>query len=94
MKGMNPTGSNRRIDEAQQKISRRRWLRTTAAAGAGAAASCASSAGEQAGGEILFAPPHSTIPIHGTNQQFAVRRIYCVGRNYAARPRDGVGSDA
>jgi 2-keto-4-pentenoate hydratase/2-oxohepta-3-ene-1,7-dioic acid hydratase in catechol pathway len=32
------------------------------------------------------------IPIAGSNQQFPVRRIYCIGRNYAAHARE-MGSD-
>lgn len=26
--------------------------------------------------------------IHGSDQQFPVRRVYCVGRNYAAHARE------
>jgi 2-keto-4-pentenoate hydratase/2-oxohepta-3-ene-1,7-dioic acid hydratase in catechol pathway len=32
------------------------------------------------------------IPIAGSNQEFPVRRIYCIGRNYAAHARE-MGSD-
>src|SRR5450830_2044877 len=28
------------------------------------------------------------LPILGTNSQFPVRRVYCVGRNYAAHARE------
>ena len=41
---------------------------------------------------MLFAPPLTTIPVAGSDQRFAVRRIYCVGRNYAAHARE-MGSD-
>ena len=41
---------------------------------------------------MLFVPDPTTIPIAGTNQRFAVRRIYCVGRNYAAHAKE-MGSD-
>jgi fumarylpyruvate hydrolase len=34
----------------------------------------------------------TTIPIHGSKQVFPVRRIYCIGRNYAAHARE-MGSD-
>jgi len=44
------------------------------------------------GGPILFAHEGSFIPVVGTNQRFQVRRIYCVGRNYAAHARE-MGSD-
>jgi 2-keto-4-pentenoate hydratase/2-oxohepta-3-ene-1,7-dioic acid hydratase in catechol pathway len=32
------------------------------------------------------------IPIAGSSQEFPVRRIYCIGRNYAAHARE-MGSD-
>ena len=39
-------------------------------------------------------PPHTTalVPIEGSTQMFPVRRVYCVGRNYAAHARE-MGSD-
>ena len=36
--------------------------------------------------------PQTFIPIAGTAEQFPVRRIYCIGRNYAAHARE-MGSD-
>jgi fumarylpyruvate hydrolase len=37
----------------------------------------------------VFPPsPVVAIPVAGTDQQFAVRRIYCVGRNYEAHARE------
>ena len=36
--------------------------------------------------------PQTFIPIAGSDQQFPVRRIYCIGRNYAAHARE-MGSD-
>lgn len=30
----------------------------------------------------LFELPQPSVPVHGTDQQFPVRRIYCIGRNY------------
>jgi len=71
---------------------RRRVLKQTAAVGAGALASAAFSAAAQAPTDVLFARPGSFIPVMGTNQRFQVRRIYCVGRNYAAHARE-MGSD-
>jgi len=62
---------------------RRRLLKRTAAMGAGALAGAALPAAAQPS-DILFAHPGSYIPVMGTNQRFQVRRIYCVGRNYAA----------
>jgi len=39
-----------------------------------------------------FAVPATLIPIAGSDQMFPVRRIYCIGRNYAAHARE-MGSD-
>ncbi|MEF9413506.1 fumarylacetoacetate hydrolase family protein [Ralstonia sp. SM1864_UCD524_TZ4] len=37
----------------------------------------------------VFTPPALTaIPVAGSSEQFAVRRVYCVGRNYAAHARE------
>src|SRR5947207_2909267 len=63
---------------------RRDLLKTSAAMGAGALASAALPTNAQSQGEILFPQPGSFIPVMGTSQKFQVRRIYCVGRNYAA----------
>ena len=35
----------------------------------------------------ITCPPVTTLPITGSSDVFPVRRIYCVGRNYAARDR-------
>ncbi|MFJ2992367.1 fumarylacetoacetate hydrolase family protein [Pandoraea sp. NPDC087047] len=38
---------------------------------------------------FVFTPPATVaIPIVGSHDQFAVRRVYCVGRNYAAHARE------
>jgi fumarylpyruvate hydrolase len=71
---------------------RRRMLKQTAAVGAGALASAALPVAAQAPSDVLFARPGSFIPVVGTSQRFQVRRIYCVGRNYAAHARE-MGSD-
>src|SRR5258708_22014782 len=42
------------------------------------------SADAQAGPKPMFAVPATTIPIVGETDVFQVRRIYCIGRNYAA----------
>jgi fumarylpyruvate hydrolase len=39
-----------------------------------------------------FAVPHATVPIIGRDKGFPVRRIYCIGRNYAAHARE-MGAD-
>ena len=71
--------------------SRRNLMKSAALAGAGAALA-ANSAQAQAGPKVLFAADRATIPIVGTSDVFAVRRIYCIGRNYAAHSRE-MGSD-
>jgi len=44
------------------------------------------------GPSLLFTVARTTIPIVGSNHLFPVRRIYCIGRNYAAHARE-MGSD-
>ena len=57
-----------------------------AAAGATAAVAIADTgpAAAQAGPKPIFVVPATTIPILGETDVFPVRRIYCIGRNYAA----------
>jgi fumarylpyruvate hydrolase len=64
-------------------VDRRSMLATGALALAGAAAQ-AGSAEAQAGPKPIFPVPVTTIPIVDETDVFAVRRIYCIGRNYAA----------
>ena len=72
-------------------INRRTILTTGAVALAGSAL-----AGEavqaQAGPKGIFSVVTVTIPIVGETDVFPVRRIYCIGRNYAAHSRE-MGSD-
>lgn len=42
--------------------------------------------------QAMFDLPQITVPVAGTELCFPVRRIYCVGRNYAAHARE-MGSD-
>ncbi|MCD2178179.1 fumarylacetoacetate hydrolase family protein [Rhizobium sp. C1] len=37
---------------------------------------------------VLPAPPIPTVAVEGTDARFPVRRIFCVGRNYAAHARE------
>lgn len=37
---------------------------------------------------IIAAPPLTTLPIIGSDQRFPVRRIFCIGRNYAEHARE------
>jgi 2-keto-4-pentenoate hydratase/2-oxohepta-3-ene-1,7-dioic acid hydratase in catechol pathway len=64
-------------------IDRRAILATGALALAGAATHTAPAAA-QAGPQAMFPVPAVTIPIVGETDVFQVRRIYCIGRNYAA----------
>lgn len=57
---------------------------STAAMAAGALSGCASTAGAQDAKKPMFSIAGSTIPVVGSDQSFPVRRIYCIGRNYAA----------
>ncbi|GJE16433.1 fumarylacetoacetate hydrolase family protein [Methylobacterium marchantiae] len=41
---------------------------------------------------VIPNPPHATLPIVGSQDFFPVRRVYCVGRNYAAHARE-MGKD-
>lgn len=42
---------------------------------------------------VIPAPPLATVPVEGTAARFPVRRILCVGRNYAAHRREMGGDD-
>jgi fumarylpyruvate hydrolase len=67
-----------------KNTSRRDLLAATAGAAAAAAITDASPASAQAGPKPIFPVPATTIPIVGETDVFQVRRIYCIGRNYAA----------
>ncbi len=68
----------------------RRTAVTVGAAGTLAAAAGASAA--TAVSPHLFTIPQMTVPVVGNSSVFPVRRIYCIGRNYAAHARE-MGSD-
>src|SRR5262245_23693833 len=67
-----------------KKTSRRDLLATAAAAAAAATVVDPLPANAQAGPKPIFPVPITTIPIVGEADVFQVRRIYCIGRNYAA----------
>lgn len=46
----------------------------------------------QVQGRLPFQVPQVTLPVVGTDEVFPIRRIYCIGRNYAAHARE-MGSD-
>ena len=42
---------------------------------------------------VLPAPAQASVPVEGSSALFPVRRVYCVGRNYAAHRREMGGDD-
>jgi fumarylpyruvate hydrolase len=73
--------------------SRRKFLGTSAALGTGmAVAAVDAHAAKTPKENLMFEVPKTTLPVVGGKQAFPVRRIYCVGRNYAAHARE-MGSD-
>ena len=75
-----------------KSIRRRDLLKGTAAMVAGGAAAGILPAHAQAAVAAPFAVAQTFIPIAGSTERFPVRRIYCIGRNYAAHARE-MGSD-
>jgi len=76
-------------------MNRRKVLSTSAVGGLAALAGCASgtpTASAAAGSRTVFSVAQPTLPIVGSIDMFPVRRIYCIGRNYAAHARE-MGSD-
>ena len=73
-------------------MDRRHFFQNSALVGAGALAGCATPGIAQQQAKTPFAVPAVHIPIVGSDEVFPVRRIYCIGRNYAAHARE-MGSD-
>ena len=75
-------------------MERRKVLSTGSAAAVAALAGCATGGGAAPtnGGRTVFTVAQPMLPIVGTSEMFPVRRIYCIGRNYAAHARE-MGSD-
>ena len=73
-------------------MDRRHFFQNSALVGAGALAGCATPGIAQQQAKTPFAVPDVHIPIVGSDEVFPVRRIYCIGRNYAAHARE-MGSD-
>jgi 2-keto-4-pentenoate hydratase/2-oxohepta-3-ene-1,7-dioic acid hydratase in catechol pathway len=80
----------------QQQASRRTALQSAAAMTVGAAVGTITSGcaapGDIAAAKTPFTVPGVLLPIVGSGLSFPVRRIYCIGRNYAAHSRE-MGSD-
>lgn len=72
--------------------SKRGLLQSGALMAAGAVVGCATPATAVNAPVTPFAVPATYIPIAGSTEQFPVRRIYCIGRNYAAHTIE-MGSD-
>ncbi|MFM8345823.1 MAG: fumarylacetoacetate hydrolase family protein [Betaproteobacteria bacterium] len=80
-------------------VNRRTLLGTAGALGATTLGACANvevqvrkGAGHADASRMPFSVPAVTIPVAGSDLQYPVRRIYCIGRNYAAHARE-MGSD-
>jgi len=78
-------------------MDRRSLFETAATLGLGALAAsglpgCALPGAEQRGAKTPFNVPLTTIPSVGSEPVFPVRRIHCIGRNYAGHARE-MGSD-
>jgi 2-keto-4-pentenoate hydratase/2-oxohepta-3-ene-1,7-dioic acid hydratase in catechol pathway len=65
-------------------MDRRSLFETTATLGLGALAGCALPGVAQNTVKTPFTVPETYVPIAGSDMQFPVRRIYCIGRNYRA----------
>jgi fumarylpyruvate hydrolase len=75
-----------------KRLDRRSALNTAAAMGVGAVAGCALPGRAAPSPATPFEVADTYIPIAGSEMQFPLRRIYCIGRNYAAHARE-MGSD-
>ncbi len=73
-------------------MERRKVLAGAAVAAGAAALGSTRQAAAQAAPKALFNVKQTMIPIVGRDEMFPVRRIYCIGRNYAAHARE-MGSD-
>ena len=73
-------------------INRRGILKGAGLMAAGAITGCAMPVVADSKVKTPFSLAQITIPIVGSSEQFPVRRIYCIGRNYAAHARE-MGSD-
>ena len=73
-------------------MDRRDFFQNSAWVASGALAGCALPGVAQQKPATPFDVADTYIPIVGSNEMFPVRRIYCIGRNYAAHARE-MGSD-
>ena len=73
-------------------MQRRQIFQTATTLGLGALAGCALPGNATQQAKTPFDVPATYVPIVGSDMVFPVRRIYCIGRNYAAHARE-MGSD-
>ncbi len=73
-------------------MDRRHFFQNSALVSTGALLGCATPGMAQQQVKTPFTVPGVYLPIVGSDEQFPVRRIYCIGRNYAAHSRE-MGSD-
>jgi 2-keto-4-pentenoate hydratase/2-oxohepta-3-ene-1,7-dioic acid hydratase in catechol pathway len=73
-------------------MQRRHFFQNTALVTTGAIAGCALPGYADHQVKSPFKVPATYIPIVGSDEMYPVRRIYCIGRNYAAHSRE-MGSD-
>src|SRR5215471_1067105 len=73
-------------------VIRRDFLRTSCAVAVGGVVACARQPASRDSSKILFAVEPTFIPLVGSDMLFQVRRIYCVGHNYAGHVRE-MGGD-
>ena len=76
-------------------MDRRKVLSSGGAAAVAALAGCAGAASptiSTVGARTAFSVAQPMLPVVGSSEMFPLRRIYCIGRNYAAHARE-MGSD-
>jgi 2-keto-4-pentenoate hydratase/2-oxohepta-3-ene-1,7-dioic acid hydratase in catechol pathway len=73
-------------------MQRRQFFQNSALVTSGALVGCATPGFASGSTKTPFKVPATYIPIVGSDEMFPVRRIYCIGRNYAAHARE-MGSD-
>jgi 2-keto-4-pentenoate hydratase/2-oxohepta-3-ene-1,7-dioic acid hydratase in catechol pathway len=73
-------------------MDRRHFFQNSALLTSGVLAASASPSAAAAQPKTPFTVPATYLPIVGSDDMFPVRRIYCIGRNYAAHARE-MGSD-
>ena len=73
-------------------MDRRHFFQNSALVTSGILAGCATPSLATGQPKTPFSVPATYLPIVGSDEMFPVRRIYCIGRNYAAHARE-MGSD-